>query len=176
MSNDRAKIKWNGWGWAAHREALTGREEIWTWLAEELGMPSLLATPARPLEDIVPAPPRLDEATRAKLVEMLGLDRVRDDAYERAFHALGRSYHDLLRLRSGDLSTAPDAVLYPRAAEEVLALLAFCSERDIAVVPYGGGTSVVGGVSGAPGAFPAVVTLDMSGMDRLTEVDTTART
>jgi len=176
MSIDRAKIKWNGWGWTAHKDALAGREEIWTWLAEELGMPSLLATPARALEGIEIAPPRLDAATRARLVEMLGPDRVRDDVYERAFHALGQSYHDLLRLRAGDLTLAPDAVLYPRAAEEVLALLAFCSERDIAVVPYGGGTSVVGSVSASPGAFPSIVTLDMSGMDRLIEVDTAART
>ncbi|HWA90750.1 MAG TPA: FAD-binding oxidoreductase [Rhizomicrobium sp.] len=176
MSIERAKIKWNGWGWAAHKDTLGAREEIWIWLAHALGMPSLLATPARPLEEIALAPPRLDAETRAKLVEMLGPDRVRDDAYERAFHALGQSYHDLLRLRAGDLTTAPDAVLYPRATEEVLALLAFASERDIAIVPFGGGTSVVGGVSASPGAFPAAVTLDLSGMDRVLDIDSAART
>jgi alkyldihydroxyacetonephosphate synthase len=176
MSIDRTKIRWNGWGWAAHKDALGAREDIWAWLAAELGMPSLLATPPRQLDDVALATPRLHTDTRAKLVEMLGPDRVRDDTYERAFHALGQSYHDLLRLRAGDLSQAPDAVLYPRGTEEVLALLAFLSERDIAVVPFGGGTSVVGGVSGTPGAFPSVVTLDLSGMDRLLDIDTTART
>lgn len=176
MSIDRAKIKWNGWGWAAHKDTLAGREEIWTWLASQLDMPSLLATPPRPLDDIEIAPPRLSAATRAKLVEMLGPDRVRDDRYERAFHALGQSYHDLLRLRAGEIAHAPDAVLYPRGTDEVLALLAFAAQNDIAVVPYGGGTSVVGGVSANPGAFPAVVTLDLSGMDRLIDIDTAART
>ncbi|MBV9990451.1 MAG: FAD-binding oxidoreductase [Alphaproteobacteria bacterium] len=176
MSIDRTKIRWNGWGWAAHKDALGAREDIWAWLASELGMPSLLATPPRPLDDIPLPPPRLDADTRGELVAMLGPDRVRDDAYERAFHALGQSYHDLLRLRAGDLTLAPDAVLYPRGSDEVLALLAFCAERDVAVVPYGGGTSVVGGVSAAPGAFHSVVTLDLSGMDRLIDVDTAART
>lgn len=176
MSVDRAKIKWNGWGWAAHQDTLAARDEVWTWLAGELGMPSLLATPARALEDIALPESRLPPDTRAKLVAMLGPERVRDDAYERAFHALGRSYHDLLRLRAGDLAAAPDAVLYPRGTDEVLALLAFAAERDIAVVPYGGGTSVVGGVSGTRGAFPSLITLDLSGMDRLLDVDVASRT
>jgi alkyldihydroxyacetonephosphate synthase len=176
MSVDRAKIKWNGWGWAAHQDALASRDEVWTWLAAELGMPSLLATPARAIEDVTLAEAKLSAETRAKLVAMLGPERVRDSAYERAFHALGRSYYDLLRLRSGDIASAPDAVLYPRGTDEVLALLTFAAERDIAVVPYGGGTSVVGGVSATRGEFPSVITLDLSGMDRLLDVDPASRT
>ncbi len=176
MSIDRSKISWNGWGWAAHKDALAGREEVWTWLAGELGMPSLLATPPRDIADITLSASRLPLDTRAKLVTMLGQDRVRDDTYERVFHALGRSYHDLLKLRAGDLSTAPDAVLYPRGTDEVIALLAFAAENDVAVVPYGGGTSVVGAVNADRGEFPAVVTLDLSGMDRLIDIDTASRT
>ncbi len=176
MSVDRATIKWNGWGWAAHKDSLAAREDVWAWLAEELGMPSLLATPARPLDNIALPETHLAPGVRAKLVEMLGPERVRDDVYERAFHALGQSYHDLLRLRAGDLSAAPDAVLYPRGSDEVLALLAFAAERDIAVVPYGGGTSVVGGVNGTRGAFHSLVTLDLSGMNRLLDIDAASRT
>ena len=176
MSIERDKIRWNGWGWAAHKDALAGREDVWAWLAEELGMPSLLATPARDIAHIALPASRLHTDTRADLVTMLGPDRVRDDAYERAFHALGRSYHDLLRLRAGDLSVAPDAVLYPRATDEVSALLSFAAAHEIAVVPYGGGTSVVGGVSATAGSFKSVVTLDLSGMDRLIEIDVSSRT
>lgn len=176
MSIDRSKISWNGWGWAAHKDALAGREDVWTWLAGELGMPSLLATPPRDIADVTLPATRLPIDTRAKLVAMLGQDRVRDDNYERAFHALGRSYHDLLKLRAGELSTAPDAVLYPRGTDEVIALLAFAAENDVAVVPYGGGTSVVGAVNADRGKFHSVVTLDLSGMDRLIEIDTTSHT
>lgn len=176
MSIDRTKVQWNGWGWAASKDSLADREEFWTWLAGELGMPSLLATPARPLEEITLAAPQLTEAQRNRFIDILGADRVRDDKFERAFHALGRSYHDLLRLRAGDLSVAPDAVLYPRGSEEVLAVLSFASESRIAVVPYGGGTSVVGGVSAVGKGFDAVVTLDLSGMEQVIDVDTVSGT
>ena len=176
MSVDRTKIRWNGWGWAAHKDELGGREAVWTWLAGELGMPALLATPARPLEELSLAAPALYVEDRKALIDIVGADRLLDDPFERAFHALGRSYYDLLRLRAGDLSLAPDAVAYPRATEEVLALLALAAERGIAVIPYGGGTGTVGGVSAARGAFHSAITLDLSAMDRLIEVDAVSAT
>ena len=175
MAIERGKIRWNGWGWSAHKDTLAGREEVWSWLAEEVGMPSLLATPARKLEDIELPKPQLAADARARLAAIVGEENVRDDSHERAFHALGRSYHDLLRLRAGDLSQAPDAAIYPRATEEVLALLSLAAERDIAVVPYGGGTSVVGGVSANRGPFASVVTVDLSLMESVIEIDAPSR-
>ena len=171
MSFDRTKIRWNGWGWAAHKDDIGANEAVWTWLAGELGMPALLATPARPLEELTLQPSALSDEDRKGLRGIVGAENLRDDAYERAFHALGRSYYDLLRLRAGDLSTAPDAVVYPRGTDEVLGVLAYAAERAIAVIPYGGGTSVVGGVTAARGKFTAAITLDMSAMSRLIDVD-----
>ncbi len=55
MTVDRTKIRWNGWGWTAHQDDLAGREDVWAWLAGELGMPALLATPARPARKHHPA-------------------------------------------------------------------------------------------------------------------------
>src|SRR5690349_16277620 len=147
MSIDHSNIRWNGWGWTAHKDKIAEQDALWTWLAAELGMPALLATPARPLESLAVAPSRLTAAERGRFVDILGPERVRDDKFERAFHARGRSYHDLIQLRAGDLSTVPDAVLYPRTSEDVQAILALAGETGIAIVPYGGGTSVVGGVS-----------------------------
>ena len=176
MSFDRTKIRWNGWGWAAHKDDVGAHEAVWTWLAGELGMPALLATPARPLEELTLQPTALSDEDRRGLRAIVGAESVRDDAYERAFHALGRSYYDLLRLRAGDLSTAPDAVVYPRATKEVLGVLAYAAERAIAVIPYGGGTSVVGGVTAARGKFTAAITLDMSAMDKFIEIDSVSGT
>lgn len=173
---ERSKLRWNGWGWAAHADDIGPRAEVWSWLAGALGMPSLLATPARPLEEISLAPSRLDPAAREAMATIVGADRVRDDAHERAFHALGQSYHDLLRLRAGDLSRAPDAVVYPRSTDEVLAILALASERGIAVVPYGGGTSVVGGVTAERDVFESVIAVDLSGMSQLLGIDAEAQT
>ncbi|MEI9989420.1 MAG: FAD-binding oxidoreductase [Rhizomicrobium sp.] len=176
MTIERGKIRWNGWGWTAHKDELAGREEVWSWLAGELGMPALLATPARPLDSIALAPSRLPAVAAEKFARVLGAERITSDPFERGSHALGKSYHDLLRLRAGELSSAPDAVLYPRSAEEVLGVLQAASELGVAVVPFGGGTSVVGGVTAAKGAFKSVVTLDLTGMDRMIEIDPVAMT
>ncbi|HEY1960962.1 MAG TPA: FAD-binding oxidoreductase [Rhizomicrobium sp.] len=176
MGIDRSKLRWNGWGWAAHADGVAARDEVWAWLAGELGMPTLLATPARPLEEITLAPSRLSDTERRVLATLLDADRVREDKYERAFHARGQSYHDLLRLRAGDLSDAPDAVVYPRSADEVLKLLVFASEANVAIVPYGGGTSVVGGVTPRTGSANAVITVDLSGLNRIERFDAEART
>ena len=171
MNTGRNKLRWNGWGWIAHRDSLNDREEVWPWLAAELRMPALLATPARSLDDINLPAPRLTASDIQQIGGIVGPDRLHGDSYERAFHALGRSYHDLIRLRAGTIDTPPDLVVYPRATEEVVSLLAFASESDIAVVPYGGGTSVVGGVTASAGSHRAVITLDLSGMSRLLAVD-----
>lgn len=176
MTPDHSNVRWNGWGWTAHKDQFAEQEVLWSWLAGELGMPALLATPARPLESITLVPSRLTVEDRARFIQILGPERVRDSRFERAFHARGRSYHDLICLRSGDLSTAPDAVLYPRCTDEVMATLLAAGEERVAVVPYGGGTSVVGGVTGAPGAFKSVVSVDMSAMDRVIDVDAQSMT
>jgi alkyldihydroxyacetonephosphate synthase len=91
-----------------------------------------------------------------------------DDA-TRAIHAAGRSYQDLVSLRGGTFA-APDAVLLPASAAEVAALLTACAAREIAVVPFGGGTSVVGGVAPVAGPFRAVVALDLRKLDKLVSV------
>ena len=76
-------------------------------------------------------------------------------ATTRVAHAVGRSYPDLVRIRSGDASSAPDAVVPPGSAEVVAAVLGLCAEHRVAVVPFGGGTSVVGGVEPLREGFAA---------------------
>ncbi len=176
MSFDHSKLRWNGWGLVAHKDAVAADETVWSWLAEALGMPSLLATPARPLEEIALPVSRLGEDERAALAAIVGAERVREDDYARAYHARGRSYHDLLYLRAGELAGAPDAVVCPRGGDEVEAVLKFADAKGIAVVPYGGGSSVVGGVTAEKGPFRAVLSLDLSGLDRLIAVDAVSRT
>ena len=176
MSFDHSKLRWNGWGLVAHKDAVAADETVWNWMAGALGMPSLLATPARPLEEIALPVSRLGEDERAALAAIVGAERVREDDYARAYHARGRSYHDLLYLRAGELAGAPDAVVCPRGGDETEAVLKFADAKGIAVVPYGGGSSVVGGVTAEKGPFRAVLSLDLSGLDRLIAVDAVSRT
>ena len=86
-------------------------------------------------------------------------------------HAAGRSYPDLVRLRSGEGLNVPDAVLAPGSADQVKAVLDVAARERVAVVPFGGGTSVVGGVEPIGEGFAGVVSLDLRGLDRLVDVD-----
>jgi alkyldihydroxyacetonephosphate synthase len=171
MSIERTKLNWSGWGWAAHRVDPPVDEAVWSWLAGELGMPALLATPARPFEDIKLPPSALAAADLRMLAAAVGAENVRITDYERIFHALGRGGADLLRLRAGEIPLPPDAVIYPRNAREVMLLIKLCETLGIAVVPFGGGTNLTGGVNVARGKHNAAVTVDMALMDRMVEID-----
>jgi alkyldihydroxyacetonephosphate synthase len=102
-------------------------------------------------------------------VAKLGVART--DHAARVEHATGKGYPDLIRMRAGDGSGAPDAVLEPGSEEEVRGALQACAEADLAVVPFGGGTSVVGGVEPLRGEHAGVVALDLGRLDRLLELD-----
>ncbi len=95
---------------------------------------------------------------------------------DRASHTYGKSYKDLLRGFHADFGPAPDAVARPTTEAEVAALLDWCSDNDIACIPFGGGTSVVGGVEGDVGdRFKGVVSLDLRGLNKVLEVDPVSR-
>ncbi|MDX6197775.1 MAG: alkyldihydroxyacetonephosphate synthase [Actinomycetota bacterium] len=152
-----------GWGDPSRRTGLPPHAA--DWLRREIGR----TKPSRPVP-IRPAPGQLSDADRAALADVVGPDNVRTDDTSRIRCAAGRSYLDLLALRGGVVH-APDAVVVPGSAEEVRAVLAACAERRIAVVPFGGGTSVVGGVAPLRGSFDSVVALDLQRLDRLLAVD-----
>ncbi|AIY01908.1 glycolate oxidase subunit [Arthrobacter sp. PAMC 25486] len=118
----------------------------------------------------------LDDAVLAELRAITGEDHVATDATSRILHAGGKSTPDLMRRRGGDALGAPDAVVFPGSAEDVRAILALCVQRKLAVVAFGGGTSVVGGVEPLRGRLAGVITLDMRRMDQLLHVDPLART
>ncbi len=176
MSLDRQKLRWNGWGWVDAPDFLGNKaESVWAWIARTMQVSSLPSTPPKPLSEIVLPPSRLDAACMARLKASIASDRVMTDAHERAYHARGRSYHDLLFLREGRLETAPDAVVYPVSEEEVLSLVQFAVRENIALTPFGGGSSVVGGVTPLMAAGQnGVITVDMTRMDQVLEIDETA--
>lgn len=161
-----------GWGDPARRTGLPPHAAAW--LAEHVGT-GVPSTPV-PLADVVARPSALPVDARDALQDAVGVAHVRVDHAARVRHAAGRSYLDLVRLRRGEADDAPDAVVLPASAAEVAAVLAACVRTGTAVVPFGGGTSVVGGVAGLRGRHAAVVALDLRRMDRLVAVDPVSRT
>ena len=164
------RLRWFGWGAPGTVDPeLPAEAEA---LLDRLGAGR--HTPPVALEDVrLPEPRALDlDALRA----IVGADHVRDDRLTRVSHAAGRSYLDLLALRAGDASNAPDAVVYPGDAKEVAAVLAACTQAGVDVVPFGGGTSVVGGVTPPADRARALITLDLARLDALVCVDAVALT
>lgn len=129
-------------------------------------------TPAVDPSTIALPPGRIDPRSAAAIV---GTQHVRDDRETRLAHTLGRSTVDLLRLRTGDATAAPDLVAFPGSHDEVLALLRLCTDQRIAVVPFGGGTSVVGGLEPESGGFAGVLALDTRRLDALVDLDEESR-
>jgi alkyldihydroxyacetonephosphate synthase len=164
MNAPRRDTKWWGWGDPAVEPALDaealgvlrerlGELEPWP-LGAELDEFALLQPQ--------PLPPRLIEAVGEQNVFTSHEDRLR--------HASGRGYVDLARMRLGRLEAAPDAVLMPADAGALRRVLDVCGAEGIAIVPFGGGTSVVGGVEPIRGAHERLVSLDLGAL-REVEVD-----
>ncbi|NEM05783.1 FAD-linked oxidase C-terminal domain-containing protein [Geodermatophilus normandii] len=139
-------------------------------LAKELGWEPR-PTPPVAVGEIRLAPSRLPAEARGALVALLGEEHVRTDREARLRRAGGKSYLDLLRRREGDASDASDAVALPGSTEETAALLALCAEHGVVVVPFGGGTSVVGGLSGMDPDDRPSLSVDLSRMASVTSVD-----
>jgi alkyldihydroxyacetonephosphate synthase len=142
----------------------------------ELAFGPAAEQPTVPLEQVRLPEPALGEDRLADLRRILGPDQVRTDHETRVRHTRGKSTPDLLRMRHGDGSDAPDAVLLPGDHDEVLAVVRWAGEHRVAVVPFGGGTSVVGGLTARRDGFAGVVALDLRRLDRLVSVDTVSGT
>jgi alkyldihydroxyacetonephosphate synthase len=153
--------RWNGWGDDATHYPLPD-------------------STARYLAGIVGEGPSLGDASLASVLASVPASRlpahalITVEAGERLRHARGQSLPDWIALRSGRIEAYPDGVAYPASEDEVCALLRFARETGARVIPYGGGTSVVGHVNPLPGDVPTL-TIDLSRLNRLVQLDETSR-
>jgi alkyldihydroxyacetonephosphate synthase len=152
----RRDSKWWGWGDPSVEPELDG--EALAVLRERIG--ELDASPRVAELDAFDLPAA--EPLPQSLIEAVGEESVFTGVEDRVRHATGRGYADLARLRGGHLDTAPDAVVLPGDADQVQRLLRLCAEEGVAVVPFGGGTSVVGGVEPLRGEHQRLISLDLS--------------
>lgn len=153
--------RWNGWGDESIRIELP--EAARAYLRERLG---------------APAPPQ--DAPFDRLVANVTFSRLPAHALvdaspaTRVLHARGQSLPDWLALRFGRIERVPDGVAFPESSRDVRALLAFAAECDARVIPYGGGTSVVGHLTPPDGAAP-VLAISLARMRKLLELDEASR-
>jgi alkyldihydroxyacetonephosphate synthase len=162
-------MRWWGWGEPGHPPTL-GSAAL-AFLREHVGVAGAPRPPVA-LGAVRLEPSALPEEAAHALREVVGARGVRADHGERVLHAAGKGYPDLVRLRAGTPEGAPDAVLHPRDRAQLRALLDVCARHALAVVPFGGGTSVVGGVAPLRGEHhSAVVALDLSALRGILDVD-----
>ncbi|WP_280686018.1 FAD-binding oxidoreductase [Kitasatospora sp. MAA19] len=164
-------MKWDAWGDPALAKELSA--DIKGLLAAALGVTGD-AAPGPAADEVVLHPSRISADDLKALAAAVGEAHVSAADADRLPRAGGKSTPDLLRRRSRAPQDAPDAVVLPGDEQEIAAVLALCAERRIAVVPFGGGTSVVGGLDPERGSFTAVVSLDLRRFDRLHDLDETS--
>ncbi len=149
--------RWNGWG-----------DETTTY--------PLPDSAARYLADQIGEGPQLADASLPELLACIEKSRlpahplISTSSEERLRHARGQSLADWIALRSGQIETFPDGVAYPASDEEVRTLLTFARQSGVKVIPYGGGTSVVGHINPLPGDSP-ILTMDMTRLNRMLTLD-----
>jgi len=160
----RALKHW-GWGYEDEQPSLSELRDAAAFLTGRLGFGSPEPEQPVPLSDVsLPAP-------RLRPPESMLAFCVADD-YERALHAYGRSYRDIVRAFRGRFDHPPDVVARPRSENEAQAVLDWAVSAGAAVIPFGGGTSVVGGVEAAGCKdYAGVVTIDLKSLDTVLEVD-----
>jgi len=156
------RLKHWGWGYEDQVPSRKELEQAARGIRERLGFGGKPEKPV-PLDAVALRAPRLGAP------DALG-DLFTDDRYERASHALGKAYRDIVRGFRGEFENPPDLVAFPRDESEIEAVLSWTEAEGAAVVPFGGGTSVVGGVEARLGERP-VVSLDLRRLDRVLEVD-----
>lgn len=161
-------MKWDAWGDPAAAKPLG--DGIKGLLTQVLGAPES-ESPQLELADVRVRPSQLSERDRDALALLVGQEHVSVLDGDRLPRAGGKSTPDLLRRKDTGEQDAPDAVVLPGTEDEVAEILRYCSEHAIAVVPFGGGTSVVGGVDPERGGFTAVISLDLRRFDQLTSID-----
>jgi alkyldihydroxyacetonephosphate synthase len=166
-------MRWWGWGDPEHPPGLPAH--ALEFLAETVGVAEQGRPPVA-LENVRLEPSALSSATLAATRSIVGAEHVRDDHAERVLHAAGKGYPDLVRLRAGEPEGAPDAVVLPGDGAQLAALLALCTRESVAVVPFGGGTSVVGGIAPLRGSHAAVISLDTARLDGVVALDRESRT
>jgi len=166
MATNRGRRSFWTWGWQADEPSPAERAEMASTLSATYGK-EIKAPPIPAIDDIEIRSPRISIPDSVSGVVTI-------DKTERIIHTYGGHFLELNRALRGDFASPPDAVAYPTNNDELERVMAWCDEKGHTVIPYGGGTTVVDGVS-IPAQVDAAVTIDMERFDQVLEIDETSR-
>jgi alkyldihydroxyacetonephosphate synthase len=163
-----SRLKFFGWGREGTSLNDIERDRLFQFLGERLNIqPHMSLAPQA--HEIVLGRPRVKP--RESIAHLFSTDH-----YERLVHTYGKSYPETVRAFSGDFCGAPDLVALPRSEADISAILDWASSANVAIIPFGCGSSVVGGVGPIKEhSFAGVVSLDLRNLNRVLEVDSVSR-
>ncbi len=156
------------WAWGLEQDEPTEQQvrEAAARLSQRYGVDVEPAAPPR-AADLRLRPPRINPP--AALASICATDD-----HDRAVHTYGRSFRDRIRAYNLQFPNPPDVVAHPTTEDEVTAVLDWCSSSGYAAIPYGGGSSTVAGFE-PPEGYDGIVTIDLSALDKVLEVDGVSR-
>ncbi len=166
------RLKWNGWGYEGEEFPQDRAKKIIEVLRSFLGISEKDFSPSVNLEQINLPEPKIDYQS---LQKKLKVSSVSVERYDRVLNSSGKSYKNLIRLRKGIIRKFPDVVVYVKDKNDIFEILSFCENENIACVPRGGGTSVVGGVDTEEISSPVLV-CDLTHLNKVVDVDTKSLT
>lgn len=163
------KLKFWGWGYDDERVTEPEKQMLQAFYAARFGVDGFEETPPPEESDFdLPAPRLAPPAALAKIC--------RTDGYDRLVHAMGKSFPDAVRMFARTVPHAPDVIAYPTSEDEVMAIMDWAGGAQAALIPFGGGSSVCGGVEPVVGdGYKGVVSLDTTALDKVLEIDRTSR-
>lgn len=163
-------MKWWGWGDPNVVFPMDRKPNLWPWIAKTLGITDERRTPPVPRSRIQLPPPLEDAGFTSALARALKPDQSASDEEQRLLHAYGKSYPDLFFARRGRVRRAPDLVLFPESHADVELIVREAHDRGVSLIPFGGGTNIVGCVNPVE-TGRMIVTIDMARMNRLLALD-----
>ena len=169
-------MKWWGWGREDVAFSHEGQPELGPFIRRhlDLDVERVVAQPPG-FGDLTVPEPELPGPLRGELAAAVGEEHVSTDALDRVVHGRGKSLRDLVRQRRGQFTRLPDVVVTPADEDEVVAVLQAVLDADAVVIPFGGGTSISGSLEPPAGEARPVVSVDLSRLNRVLEIDEVAR-
>ena len=164
--------KWWGWGAEGIEFSFADKPKFAPFVLDVIGVDVTLPAPrvAALSSYDIPAS-QLTPALRTALVEGIGEENVVDDDEYRVIHAFGRGVRDLVRVRRGEFGRLPDVVVYPGSEDDVVAIVGAATAADAVVIPYGGGSNIVGALEAVPTETRQVISINMGRMNKVLDID-----
>lgn len=167
-------MSFHGWGDPTKAADSTAMPKLWPLIEQRLGLSPDHITPPVPFASIEVPASRATDTQITALAAIVGPENTSTSRETRLLHSFGKSYRDLLRARQGKVPRSPDVVVFPTNHDQVTSLLQVAVTHGLKLVPFGGGTNIVGGVEASPAIAEPVVTVSLRHLNQLVSLDETS--